>query len=165
MPRQRKRRNSTAHSTIQTNEKRPYNIKTRFIDSIEEEWHGADHVDAKHKTHSLPQDIPDADIQTCHHDSAPRVPADKAGTNKNAHWQRRRAAAANTTSRSRSAPVLHNLSPNILPPGSPKNANLERVNTTELSAMEETLLWQEFCKYQAMFAKCDEVVILALGSI
>lgn len=23
--------------------------------------------------------------------------------------------------------------------------------------MEETLLWQEFCKYQAMFAKCDEV--------
>merc|ERR1712166_216863 len=154
MPRQRKRRNSTAHSTIQTNEKRPYNIKTRFIDSVEEEWHCADHVDAKHSVDiPVPQDI----LVDIDHGSAPRVPAGKAYVNKNAHQQRRRSAAANTTSRSWSVPVLHNLSPNIPSPGSPTNANLERVNTTELSPTEETLLWQEFCKYQAMFAKCDKV--------
>ena len=147
---QRRQRKPSWH--IETNEKKPYNIKIRFVDSIEEEWHGADHVDAQH----LPpgnKDIP-VDID---HGSAPRVPAGKANVNKNAHQQRRRSAAANTTSRSWSVPVLHNLSPNIPSPGSPTNANLERVNTTELSPTEETLLWQEFCKYQAMFAKCDKV--------
>ena len=134
---QRRQRKPSWH--IETNEKKPYNIKIRFVDSIEEEWHGADHVDAQH----LPpgnKDIP-VDID---HGSAPRVPAGKANVNKNAHHQRRRSAPNIPTS-------------NIPSPGSPKNANLERVNTTELSATEEHLLWQEFCKYQAMFAKCDKV--------